>query len=101
MLFLRNKSFFEHFALFINLILYLLSGELGAQSGALIDRRSQEPSSKPYARYWWFASMIQKDDVRYTLNWLKAHGFGGVELAWVYPLNRFNPNDTTYTPRQE
>ena len=101
MLFLRNKSFFEHFAVFINLILYLLSGELGAQSGALIDRRNQEPSSKPYARYWWFASMIQKDDVRYNLNWLKAHGFGGVELAWVYPLNRFNPKDTTYTPRQE
>ncbi len=57
--------------------------------------------SKPYARYWWFASMIQKEDVRYNLDWLKANGFGGVELAWVYPLNRFNPNDTSYTPRQE
>jgi hypothetical protein len=58
-------------------------------------------SSKPYARYWWFASMIQKEDVRYNLNWLKSHGFGGVEVAWVYPLNRFNKNDTSYTPRQE
>lgn len=57
--------------------------------------------SKPYARYWWFASEIKKEDVRYNLNWLKENGFGGVELAWVYPLNRFNPKDTTYTPRQE
>jgi hypothetical protein len=58
-------------------------------------------TSKPYARYWWFASMIEKEDVRYNLNWLKSNGFGGVELAWVYPLNRFNPKDTSYTPRQE
>ena len=58
-------------------------------------------SSKPYTRYWWFASTIKEEDVRYNLNWLKENGFGGVEIAWVYPLNRFNPNDTTYTPRQE
>ena len=57
--------------------------------------------SKPYTRYWWFASEIQKEDVKYNLDWLKEHGFGGVELAWVYPLNRFNKNDTTITPRQE
>jgi hypothetical protein len=56
---------------------------------------------RPYARYWWFASMIKKEDVRYNLNWLKDNGFGGVELAWVYPLNRLDPNDTNYTPRQE
>lgn len=45
--------------------------------------------------------MIEKQDVKYNLNWLKSNGFGGVELAWVYPLNRFNPDDTSYTPRQE
>jgi len=57
--------------------------------------------SKPYTRYWWFASTIKEEDIQYNLDWLKANGFGGVELAWVYPLNRFNPDDTTYTPRQE
>ncbi|MFH1049366.1 MAG: glycosyl hydrolase [bacterium] len=60
-----------------------------------------EKINKPYARYWWFASMIKEQDIRYNLDWLKANGFGGVEIAWVYPLNRFNKNDTTYTPRQE
>lgn len=69
-------------------------------SGGKADRSPFE-QSKPYARYWWFASTIKKEDVRYNLDWLKANGFGGVELAWVYPLNRFNPDDTTYTPRQE
>lgn len=57
--------------------------------------------SRPYARYWWFASMIQEEDVRYNLDWLKANGFGGVEIAWVYPLNRSDANDAIYTPRQE
>ena len=58
-------------------------------------------NSKPYTRYWWFASTIKEEDVKYNLDWLKANGFGGAELAWVYPLNRFNLKDTTYTPRQE
>ena len=31
---------------------------------------SQSPgiSNKPYARYWWFASMIREEDVRYNLD---------------------------------
>ncbi|HOP59313.1 MAG TPA: hypothetical protein PLR52_07835, partial [Bacteroidales bacterium] len=40
-------------------------------------------SAKPYTRYWWFASMISEEDVKYNLDWLKANGFGGVEIAWV------------------
>jgi len=62
---------------------------------------SIETINKPFIRYWWFASMIKEEDVKFNLDWLKANGFGGVEIAWVYPLNRFNKNDTTYTPRQE
>ncbi len=41
---------------------------------------------KPYTRWWWFASEIQKEDVKYQLEWLKEQGFGGVEIAWVYPM---------------
>ena len=58
-------------------------------------------NSKPYARYWWFASEIKKEDVEYNLDWLKENGFGGVEIAWVYPLNRMNKNDSSITPRYE
>ncbi|MCO5250062.1 MAG: hypothetical protein M9949_01425 [Candidatus Kapabacteria bacterium] len=74
---------------------------VAAQEDAAKSEHELKINSKPYARYWWFASMIQEDDVKYNLDWLKEHGFGGVELAWVYPLNRFNPEDTSYTPRQE
>jgi len=84
-----------------HVILVLIPWLLLSASGLLPAQLSFSLPSKPYTRYWWFASTIKEEDVRYNLDWLKANGFGGVELAWVYPLNRFNPEDTTYTPRQE
>lgn len=63
---------------------------------------SMEKINKPFTRYWWFASRIRKEDIKYNLNWLKEKGFGGVEIAWVYPLNAMNDQeDTTYIPRQK
>jgi len=60
----------------------------------------------PKTRWWWFATEITCPDVAAQLDWLKEHNFGGVEIAWVYPLhrykrmyerkyNRFYPVDTT------
>jgi hypothetical protein len=45
-------------------------------------------SAKPYVRWWWFSSWIEEDDVRSQLDWLADNGFGGVEIAWIYPLDR-------------
>lgn len=64
------------------------------------------PDSKPLARWWWFATQIQKEDVKHQLDWAKEKNFGGVEIAWVYPLYRYQrmylrkygrnyPKDTT------
>jgi hypothetical protein len=64
------------------------------------------PSSKPFTRWWWFATEIKKEDIRHQMDWLKEMNFGGVEIAWVYPLyryqqmyaqkyNRHYPKDTT------
>lgn len=47
------------------------------------------PSSKPCTRWWWFATEIKKPDIKYQLNWMKEMNFGGVEIAWVYPLYRY------------
>ncbi|HJW28659.1 MAG TPA: glycosyl hydrolase [Saprospiraceae bacterium] len=47
------------------------------------------PNSKPCTRWWWFATKIKKEDIRYQLNWMKQMNFGGVEIAWVYPLYRY------------
>lgn len=52
------------------------------------EQRSVEPyaDGKPYTRWWWFASDIKNEDIKYQLEWLKENGFGGVEIAWVYPM---------------
>ena len=50
---------------------------------------------KPYTRWWWFSSEIDKHDVRDQLVWLRDHDFGGVEIAWIYPMGL---NSTTIHP---
>ena len=47
------------------------------------------PTSKPGTRWWWFATEIKPEDVKYQLDWAKANNFGAVEIAWVYPLYRY------------
>jgi len=42
-------------------------------------------SGKPYTRWWWFATQMKKEDIAADLDWVKQKGFGGVEVAWIYP----------------
>lgn len=42
-------------------------------------------TSKPYVRWWWLAGPFCEADIVSQLDWLKANGFGGVELAWLRP----------------
>src|SRR4051812_38819504 len=57
----------------------------------LLDRECNAASphfhggSKPYTRWWWLAGPFGKEDISYQLQWLKSNGFGGVELAWLWP----------------
>jgi hypothetical protein len=82
----------------------------GCKQGATKINKSDSvtiyPSSKPCTRWWWFATEIKKPDIKYQLDWAKENNFGGVEIAWVYPLyryqswyardyNRHYPKDTT------
>jgi hypothetical protein len=47
-------------------------------------------SGKPYTRWWWHAMKFEKADIRNQLVWLKDNNFGGVEISFIYPVNR-NP----------
>ena len=42
-------------------------------------------TSKPYVRWWWIKGPYREPDITVQLDWVKANGFGGVELAWIYP----------------
>ena len=45
-----------------------------------------DPAARPAVRWWWFAGPIEDAVVRQQLAWLRDNGFGGVEIAWIYPL---------------
>ncbi len=53
-----------------------------------IDTSSLYPAHKPYTRWWWFASVIEENDIASQLLWMKEMGFGGVEIAFIYPVGR-------------
>ncbi len=48
-------------------------------------------NSKPLTRWWWFSGETAEEDVKFQLDWLEEMGFGGVEIAWVYPLPSSKP----------
>jgi hypothetical protein len=53
---------------------------------------SIDPTARPGTRWWWFSGPIQTEAIIAQLEWIKANGFGGVEIAWVYPLERNREN---------
>jgi hypothetical protein len=61
------------------------------ETKVVLDREAPAPSpyfrggSKPYTRWWWLAGPFGREAIRYQLEWLRDHGFGGVELAWLWP----------------
>ena len=68
------------------LLLFLFSLSACIPSGKLSEVVAYE-SGRPYTRWWWFASELDTLDVKYQLEWLKEQGFGGVEIAWIYPMH--------------
>lgn len=88
-------------SLFLCLILAANCQDKGKKTGIDLKTARLYNDSRPWTRWWWFASMIDKASIADNLTWLKNNGFGGVEIAWVYPLNRMKKDTINYTPRQE
>ncbi len=41
--------------------------------------------TRPLVRWWWLRGPFTAADITRQLEWFTAHGFGGVELAWLHP----------------
>jgi alpha-L-rhamnosidase len=44
------------------------------------------PSAAPMLRWWWFGPSVERDELSRELTAMAEAGFGGVEVAYVYPL---------------
>ncbi len=95
---MRNSALFLY--LFAS-VFFISPNTFAIKTAPSIQKSIIFQDSKPWTRWWWFASTITKPDIKDNLVWLKNNGFGGVEIAWVYPLNRMKKDTVNYTPRQE
>ncbi len=66
-----------------------LFGSFNQNSAPATEAISYYPTSKPFVRWWWFATEIRKPDIKHQLDWVKKMNFGGVEICWLYPLYRY------------
>ncbi len=82
-------KFSRSFSLFFFSLIILSSCRQKNASADLTADNAFYPSSKPCARWFWFATEIKKPDVKYQLDWAKENNFGGVEVIWLYPLYRY------------
>ena len=57
------------------------------------ERNAMLQGTKPYLRWWWFSGPLERDAIDEQLEWIAEKGFGGVELAWVYPLPHAGAED--------
>lgn len=42
--------------------------------------------AKPYIRWWWLAGPFRPEDIDEQLQWIQVNGFGGAEVAWLWPV---------------
>ncbi len=99
---MNQKSIFLLFVFCLLFISNLSAQKIFPEKNLLThDKIEYYKDSKPWSRWWWFADVIKEESIIDNLLWLKKNGFGGVEIAWVYPLNRMLKDTINYTPRQE
>ncbi|MCU0722728.1 MAG: hypothetical protein MUC63_03800, partial [Planctomycetes bacterium] len=56
------------------------------------------PDARPWTRWWWFSGEIREEDVAFQLDWLARNGFGGAEIAFLYPLPGARPGPKWLSP---
>ena len=53
---------------------------------------------RPYVRWWWFSGAVTEEGIRDQLAWVQRNGFGGVEVAFVYPLGETSAGPRWLSP---
>lgn len=54
------------------------------------------PEAKPYTRWWWLGSAVDKAGLTYNLEELSKAGIGGVEITPIYGVQGNDANEISY-----
>jgi hypothetical protein len=76
----------------------ILLGGIAVHANAQTSLRSlqksfQSPpdSARPMVRWWWFGPSVTKPEIQREIRQMKAGGFGGFDINYVYPLALDDP----------
>ena len=60
------------------------------------EARGPRPEHKPYVRWWWLGSAVDREGLNYNLTEFARKGIGGVEITPIYGVKGNEANDLEY-----
>lgn len=60
------------------------------------EARGPRPEHKPYVRWWWLGSAVDREGLDYNLTEFARKGIGGVEITPIYGVKGNEANDLEY-----
>lgn len=60
------------------------------------EARGPRPEHKPYVRWWWLGSAVDREGLDYNLSEFARKGIGGVEITPIYGVKGNEANDLEY-----
>lgn len=64
--------------------------------GGATDWYPVTPESRPYVRWWWLGSAVDKEGLTWNLSEFARQGIGGVEITPIYGVKGNEANDIPY-----
>ncbi|CAN5861404.1 glycosyl hydrolase [soil metagenome] len=78
------------------LLLLLLLGCRSATQVAVQSPPTAPPQNRPWTRWWWMGSAVDKENITYQLEQFREAGIGGVEITPIYGVKGWENKNIPY-----
>ncbi|MCB0753016.1 MAG: glycoside hydrolase family 2 protein, partial [Ignavibacteriae bacterium] len=93
---MEKKSQILSFISSFILLLVLLSCSAEKQNNFKAEWPKISNETKPWTRWWWHGSAVNKNDLTVNMEELKNAGFGGVEVTPIYGVKGYEDKDLSF-----
>ncbi|MCB0746913.1 MAG: glycoside hydrolase family 2 protein, partial [Ignavibacteriae bacterium] len=93
---MKLKSQILNLFLSFILLLVLLSCSVENQNNFKAEWPKISNETKPWTRWWWHGSAVNKNDLTVNMEELKNAGFGGVEVTPIYGVKGYEDKDLSF-----